>query len=234
MVSSNRCFPRWSVLLFLLASGSLLHAQSLVADLSISVRPRQPPTPVAGALGQISITLTNHGPDDAGFVPPSSYPLVVYSSLQQERADGAIDVYFFSAAPADGCLMVATVVDPMPGSRSQWAYTLEFAPIASGESRTCSLRYRLDPGTADREIPMTWRVRTYNETDPNPDNDQGGIVFNATNPRPHVTAPVPGLSPLGRSVLVLAILSMGYAFRYRNPATRRRMPVCRDEADRTV
>ena len=230
MASSSRHLPGWLVPALLAAPCLPLSAQpELVADLSISVQPSAPPTPAPGAVGILTVTVSNHGPDDAGLTSFNDHPLMAYTNLQEERPDGGIDVYFFPAYPADSCVMFAVVVDPMPGGRPQWAHALYFEPILAGESTTCSLRYQVDENVADQEVPITWRVRTFTETDPNPDNDTVEIVFNVAGQVPQPATPVPVLKPVGFGVLLLTVLVMGTAANRRRaqgggavPAQRRR------------
>jgi hypothetical protein len=140
----------------------------------------------------MQITVLNDGPDDAGFTSKVDNPLVVRTSLQMQRPDGGIDVRFYLPEPADECILIATVVDPGPGGRPQWSYGVFFQPIAAGSSATCLVRYALDPLVVGQQVSITWRVRTFTETDPNPANDTFPLVFNVGLPEP--PAPVPAMS----------------------------------------
>lgn len=197
-----------------------VHAQSQhIADLSIDVQPTLPPTPAAGTLGILTITVSNNGPDDAGLTSSSSHPLAAYTSLQDERADGGHDVYFFPSYPVDDCRYFVAVVDPMPGGVPQWGYGLDFPPILVGESVSCSLRYKLDEDVADRAIPILWSVATFTETDPNPDNDIVEVIFNVAGSGPQPATPVPGLRLTALGILWLAMLMLGAAAAFRTRIT---------------
>ncbi len=188
--SSTRSLPRWLALSVLAAPLTAYTQPELIADLSLSIAPPLPATIAPGASGMIQVTLLNAGPDDAGFTSKVDNPLVVRTSLQMQRPDGGIDVRFFPPDPADECILIATVVDPPPGGRPQWSYGVFFRPIASGNSATCLVRYTLDPLVVGQQIPITWRVRTFTETDPNPANDTFLLVFNVGLPAPPTPVPV--------------------------------------------
>jgi hypothetical protein len=181
----------------------------LIADLSLSLAPPLPAIIAPGASGLIQITVLNNGPDDAGFTSKVDNPLVVRTSLQMQRPDGGIDVRFFPPDPADGCILIATVVDPVPGGRPQWSYGVFFQPIAAGNSATCLVRYTLDPLVVAQQVPITWRVRTFTETDPNPANDTFSLVFNVGLPGP--PAPVSVTSFWSLLVLSGLVLFAGSA-----------------------
>lgn len=220
MASSSRRVYAALALLALVGAWLSVHAQStVIADLAIDVQPKSPPTPAAGSLGTLTITVANHGPDDAGLTSSSTHPLVVYTSLQDERPDGGHDVYFFPPYPADDCRYSVTVVDPMPGGVPQWAYGLDFPPILVGESVSCSLRYKLDEVVADRAIPILWSVATFTETDPNPGNDSMEVVFNVAGSGLQTPTPVPGLRVAALGILWLAMLMLGVAGAFRTRTT---------------
>lgn len=187
--SSARSLPRWLAVSVLAAPLTGYSQPELIADLSLLLAPPLPAVIAPGASGTIQITVLNDGPDDAGFTSKVDNPLVVRTSLQMQRPDGGIDVRFFPPDPADECILIATVVDPPPGGRPQWSYGVFFKPIAAGNSATCLVRYALDPLVVGQQIPITWRVRTFTETDPNPANDTFPLVFNVGLPAP--PAPVP-------------------------------------------
>ena len=208
--SSHRCLLRWIGPLALVACFSAAHAQSdLIADLAISIQPPLPAILKPNASGTLLITVRNLGPDDAGFTSQNDHPIVVRTSLQMERPDGGLEVYFLPPESPDGCILIATVIDPMPGGRPQWAYGLFFEPVLADHSASCSVRYQLDPTVTGQQVPIAWRVRTFTETDLNPDNDSVELVFNVGGVEPPAARAVPALHPLGIVLLLLTSLGVG-------------------------
>lgn len=107
----------------------------------------------------------------------------------------------------------------MPGGVPQWVYGLDFPPILAGESITCAIRYSLDEDIAKLDIPITWRVRTFTEADPNPDNDIVEVIFNVAGGGPQTATPVPGLRLAAIGILWLAMLMLGAAAAFRTRIT---------------
>lgn len=189
---------------------------TLFADLALSIEPPLPQVLAPGATGTLRITVANQGPDNAGFTSQNAHPLVARTSLQTERPDGGIDLRFFPTMAPSDCILIATVIDPPPGGRPQWSYGLYFRPIAAGNSASCDVLYSLDPILSQQQIPITWRIRTFTETDPNPANDSVALVFNVGGASP--PQPVPMLRTVGLVALLLAMLGM--ASRLRIPRRR--------------
>jgi hypothetical protein len=210
MAFSRRCGLLSLFLLGIVRMDSAWAQPELVADLAISIAPPLPVSLAPGSSGEFEITITNLGPDDAGFDSMSELPLVARTSLQMERPDGGLDVYFSPAADGSGpCVLVPTVLDPVPGGRPQWSYGAFFPPLAAGSSTTCRFGYALDPSLIGRSASITWRIRTFTEVDPNPENDTHTQVFAVG--LPPAPTPVPMMSPWA---LLLMIGSMRLAAGY--------------------
>lgn len=207
MDSSKTCRLSGSLVVCALAVSLVAQAQpEPIADLALSITPSLSQVLVPGSSGTLQVTVLNNGPDDAGLTSPASHPIVVRTSLQMERPDGGIDVRFLPASSPDSCVLIATVIDPPPGMRPQWSYGLSFPPTRSGESTTCQVRFTLDPRVSGQQVPITWRVRTFSEIDPNPANDSVSLIFNVGGvPTPQQ---VPILHPVGLFVLLLVMLGV--------------------------
>lgn len=210
---------------FLVVLGmSTAHAGTeLVSDLELAIEPPLPETVEPGASGMLQFTITNHGPDDAGFAIDHAAP-AVHSSLIPERDDGGLDIYFFPPEPMDDCVMFAVVLDPRPpNTQVLWAYAIHFPPIPANETVTCSLRYLLDPVVTNQQVSVDWTALVFTETDPNPDNDVVDLNFNVGGVVPPQPArPVPGLSIAGIGLLVLGVLCIvGGASRPRHNGANR-------------
>lgn len=197
--SSRPIRMRWSSTVLGLTLSAASAAQPvLTADLRLRISPPLPALLVPGAAGTLLITVSNAGPDDAGATSLDPYPLVARTSLQMERPDGGINVRFLPMMQASDCILIATIIDPMPGGRPQWSFGLFFPSIPAGESVSCGVRYELDGEVAGQLIPITWRVRTFTETDPNPDNDAVALAFNVGS----LGSPAPVAVPLLRPAVI--------------------------------
>ena len=133
---------------------------------------------VQGQQGEFSITITNHGPDDAGVDSLNNLPIFADSSIIQQRPNGIVDIWFAKdLSQAQECFFVPTIFEPLPipGSLPSYAFTFAYPVIPVGESITCYGFYSV--GFEQGERAVQWDIFNSTDTDPNLLNNSVDLVF---------------------------------------------------------
>ncbi len=196
---------QWSLLVLGLALAPTAFGQT--HDLSLEIVVDAPDVTPPGFTGNITFTVTNHGPDTAGAEPPffsvraSLRDIVTVSSLYGELLD------YEGTSPLSDCRISAGHINPLPGEPPGVAYLINFPTMAPGQSRTCRATFTvntfseiIDPEeVADGLLVHRWSASAAG-TDPNPDNDRVTVVYrlNAT--------PIPTLQRAGVIIFILMII----------------------------
>lgn len=168
-------------------------------DLSVGIE-MTPAVFAPGGHNQISVTVSNAGPDDAGTIFPEELPIHVYSNTFIFPMTESPPVEIVGVT-SSGCWL-NSYSEPRGDGNWLLQFTYYFGPIPAGTSRTCTSDIYFSR-RAPARIATFWFLSSPNDTDVNPDNDRIDYVFVRAQP-----AQVPALSPFAGLLLGLALLSM--------------------------
>lgn len=162
------------------------------------------PDPISpGSEGSFVYRLTNHGPDPAGSLSSSTFPVEAASDYILELPSGP-EVDFFSSS-ATGCRMILLFIEPLPGDPGKIGYINVYPPLEPGESVECEVFYRVNPNL-NHNLSVAWKTYSFGDEDPDESNNTFVVVFGPA-------APIPTLSPVGMTTLILCILLAFVAIR---------------------
>ncbi|MCF6299731.1 MAG: DUF11 domain-containing protein [Proteobacteria bacterium] len=162
-----------------------------------------------GQIGSFSITVTNHGPDDAGSNSSRPYPIVIFNSpLYPSENNGQLELFFGQENANQTCFFLLAVIEPLPGGQFPgYIFSFNFPVIPANTSITCHGQYLVNFEQGEREV--GWRALNVTDTDPNPDNDRATMVFKINPPV------IPSTSSWSVLVLIGLIFLFMMRFYYR-------------------
>lgn len=192
-------------LLLAAVSVSAIAQSGSVADLELVITPLLPTTLRPGSVGTLVLSVTNQGPDTAG-ISPSGPVIIVSSSYLESMAeiDGRV-VYFDGIDGAGSCVVYTSHIDPPPPQGPLYSSLIRFGSIPVGATRSCQFQYALNPQVSDTIIELAWEVQSPVDSDPNPGNNVNVLIFTVGSQ----TSAVPGLSTLGKWIMICLFLLVG-------------------------
>ena len=158
-----------------------------------------------GDSGKFSLTLINHGPDDAGFESLSDFPISVVSSPRMFINEyGYTDILFVQDTSINqDCAFVISVADPPPGGNGvSYGFKFGFPPIPANSSITCYGKFQVIFASGVRKI--KWRTLSSNDNDVNIGNEIKEVVFGIK----------PQVIPINSSIALLALILMIVSFAF--------------------
>lgn len=132
---------------------------------------------IPGQTRDFSITVTNHGPDNA--IPPNSgssffhIGTLAISSNDQWIPDLWFDLDGANSPPE--CYFLWGVADPLPGQNPNYAFAFYFFQLNAGESITCQGQYT--PYFTEGSRTVTWVMSNQLANDPDLSNNEFSVTF---------------------------------------------------------
>ena len=150
-----------------------------------------------------SITMINHGPDDATIDPVDPFSLVTIVSNIRGNDDGFLDFYFHLDANIEqNCGIISGSTSPLPGMEAEYFYFIEAPNILANTSITCFGTYTI--GFKNGSRLLKFGLYPLFDTDPDLSNNAEDVVFRI---KPRV---IPAINGLGLMVILLLMLVSGF------------------------
>jgi len=146
-----------------------------VADLEITLEHQPLDNLNFGDIGQFSVTLTNHGPDEAGANSPVEKPISANVILEVEENIGIPVDFAQNRGEPQVCDFILSVLEPRPPNPVAFAYQFYYPPIPAGESISCYGLFLVLFNSGSRDI--EWAVTSVLDTDPNDANNAQTMNF---------------------------------------------------------
>ncbi len=122
-----------------------------------------------------SITVTNHGPDDAN--PSNSSFFFVASTPVNSDSQWVPNLWFElngANSPSD-CVFSPVFVDPLPGANPTYGFVFIFSQLDAGESITCQGHYT--PYFTEGSRTVEWTMINNLANDPDLSNNEIIVTF---------------------------------------------------------
>ncbi len=166
--------PRNLFFLILLLSLEPLQAQTAELELTMDFASIGNGV-IPGQTRDFSITITNHGPDDAN---PSNSGFFFVSTLAVGSNDDWVPDLWIeldgSNSPSD-CHFLWSRADPLPNQNPNYAYAFLFFQLGAGESITCQGQYT--PYFTEGSRTVTWIMSNQLANDPDLSNNEITVTF---------------------------------------------------------
>ncbi|MCF6319920.1 MAG: hypothetical protein L3J83_11730, partial [Proteobacteria bacterium] len=147
-----------------------------VIDLEITLEHQPLDNLNFGDIGQFSVTLTNHGPDEAGANSPVEKPIPASVILEVVENIGIpVDFAQDNSQPQE-CDFLLSFVEPRPPNPLVLVYEFYYPPIPAGESISCYGLFLVLFNSGSRDIEWFTTYGLFGpsgsgDIDPNPDNN---------------------------------------------------------------
>ncbi len=153
-------------------------AQTVTADIAITVSTDLTGNVTAGQTGQISVILFNHGPEDT---LPSASPGFSVSPIRrvdQGGQAGNSPEIELSVDPSSNTVCQGGMINPGAPFPGEFVFLVSLNnPLAANGSSTCVLNYRLNFGVGYRALDFTAQSGNSQDIDPDPGNNSVHLVF---------------------------------------------------------
>ena len=195
-----------TVLILLLIASKLLAG---TVDLEISLESDINGEVGSGQIGKFSLTVFNHGPDDAGAANPDSFPISVISSDIFLLETGYLEIGFNKDPEFNqDCVIITSVAEPIPGSTMiTYAYVISFPVIPVNSSKTCHAIYHVNLPKGKKTI--TWHAYSFTDNMITNGDETVDMVFGI---KPQV---IPFFTSIGLYLLILLFISITFFKIYR-------------------
>jgi len=194
------------IMILFLFSNNLLAG---TVDLEISLESDINGEVGSGQIGKFSLTVFNHGPDDAGAASIAQHPVSIITSDIYLLDSGRLEIGFVKDPDFNqDCIIIASVAEPIPGSTLiSYAFSISLPLIPANTSKTCHGIYHVGL-TKGRKL-ITWHAYSFTDNMITNGDETVDMVFGI---KPQV---IPFFTSIGLYLLILLFISITFFKIYR-------------------